>query len=98
MALKLSGSQFRDLAAGDNSNSSSRVKALDLPAANLRRSAAPAARATGGAPMSPEIARRVVELFRRYTPPPHADYRLTPQESELLRLLVAGYLKRTAAR
>ena len=32
----------------------------------------------GGAPMSPEIARRVVELFRRFQPPERADYHLTP--------------------
>lgn len=54
--------------------------------------------AEGGAPMSPEIARRVVELFREFRPPVHADYRLTRQETQLLRLLVDGHLKKTAAR
>lgn len=54
--------------------------------------------ANGGAPMSPEIARRVVELFRDFRPPVHADYRLTPQENELLRLLVDGHHKKTAAK
>lgn len=52
---------------------------------------------SGGAPMSPEIARRVVELFREFRPPSHADYRLTPQEITLLRLLVDGRHKKTAA-
>ena len=54
--------------------------------------------AEGGAPMSPEIARRVVALFREFQPPVHADYHLTPQETEVLRLLVDGHLKKTAAR
>ncbi len=53
---------------------------------------------SGGAPMSPEVARRVVKLFREFRPPEHADYHLTPQENELLRLLVEGHHKKTAAR
>lgn len=52
---------------------------------------------SGGAPMSPEVARRVVRLFREFKPPVHAAYHLTPQESELLRLLVDGHQKKTAA-
>ena len=51
----------------------------------------------GGAPMSPEVARRVVRLFRDFRPPVRADYNLTPQESELLKLLVDGHHKKTAA-
>jgi DNA-binding NarL/FixJ family response regulator len=31
----------------------------------------------GGAPMSPEVARRVIELFREIRPSEHADYHLT---------------------
>ena len=53
--------------------------------------------ADGGAPMSPEVARRVVRLFREFRPPDHAPYRLTPQESELLRLLADGHHRKTAA-
>jgi len=53
--------------------------------------------AEGGAPMSPEIARRVVELFRQVRPPPQADYGLTPHESRLLRMLVEGHNYKTAA-
>jgi DNA-binding NarL/FixJ family response regulator len=51
----------------------------------------------GGAPMSPEVARRVVRLFRDFRPPVRADYNLTPQENEVLKLLVDGHHKKTAA-
>lgn len=51
----------------------------------------------GGAPMSPEIARRVMELFRNHRPPAGADYHLSPQEAQLLRLLVEGHYYKTAA-
>jgi DNA-binding NarL/FixJ family response regulator len=51
----------------------------------------------GGAPMSPQIARRVVTLFREFRPPERAECRLTPQETELLRLLVEGHHYKTAA-
>lgn len=44
----------------------------------------------GGAPMSPEIARKVVELFRRNTPPVALEDALAPQEVHLLRLLAEG--------
>jgi DNA-binding NarL/FixJ family response regulator len=52
---------------------------------------------SGGSPMSPEIARRVVELFREIRPPKHADYRLTPHELRLLKLLVEGHNYKSAA-
>jgi DNA-binding NarL/FixJ family response regulator len=51
----------------------------------------------GGSPMSPEIARRVVELFRRFRPPDKANYNLTPHELRLLKLLVEGHSYKTAA-
>jgi DNA-binding NarL/FixJ family response regulator len=51
----------------------------------------------GGAPMSPEVARRVVRLFREFRPPERASYRLTAQESELLKLFVEGHHYKTAA-
>ena len=51
----------------------------------------------GGAPMSPEIARRVVGLFREIRPPVRADYCLTPHELRLLKLLVEGHNYKTAA-
>ena len=53
--------------------------------------------ASGGAPMSPEIARRVLNLFREFRPPERASHTLTPQEMELLRLMVEGHSYKTAA-
>ena len=53
--------------------------------------------ANGGAPMSPEVARRVVKLFRDIRPPERADYNLTPHEVRILKLLVEGHNYRTAA-
>ena len=51
----------------------------------------------GGAPMSPEVARRVVALFREIRPPERADYQLTPHEVRILTLLVEGHNYKTAA-
>ena len=47
--------------------------------------------------MSPQVARRVVSLFRDFHPPERAQCHLTPQERELLRLLVEGHHYKTAA-
>jgi DNA-binding NarL/FixJ family response regulator len=52
----------------------------------------------GGSPMSPTIAARVVNLFRTFRPPEHAEYHLTPQEITLLKLLIEGHHKKTAAK
>ena len=52
----------------------------------------------GGSPMSPEIARRVVILFKHVHPPEKADYQLTPHEMRLLKLLVDGHNYKTAAK
>ena len=51
----------------------------------------------GGAPMSPEVARRVINLFRQFRPPERASHRLTQQETALLRLIVDGHSYKTAA-
>jgi DNA-binding NarL/FixJ family response regulator len=51
----------------------------------------------GGAPMSGEVARRVIALFRKIRPPEQADYQLTPHETRLLKLLVDGHNYKTAA-
>ena len=51
----------------------------------------------GGAPMSPEVARRVITLFQNFTPPKNADYHLTSQEKELLKMLTEGHSYKTAA-
>lgn len=53
--------------------------------------------ASGGAPMSPEVASRVIKLFREIRPPEKADYELTPHETRLLKLLVEGHNYTTAA-
>jgi len=51
----------------------------------------------GGAPMSPEIARKVVELFRSTPPPPVEEFHLTSQETKLLGLLAEGHGYQAAA-
>jgi DNA-binding NarL/FixJ family response regulator len=51
----------------------------------------------GGASMSPEVARKVVKLFREFRPPPQAAHHLTPQEMEIIKLLVEGHSYKTAA-
>lgn len=53
--------------------------------------------ADGGAPMSPEIARRVLALFRQFRPPERAPSALTPHELTLLKLMVEGHHYKTAA-
>lgn len=46
---------------------------------------------SGGVPMSPAIARRVIEMFRDYAPKPDAAAGdLTPREREVLKALVDG--------
>jgi DNA-binding NarL/FixJ family response regulator len=52
---------------------------------------------SGGSPISPEVARRVIDLFRSFKPPEQADYNLTPHEARLLRLLMEGHNYTTAA-
>ena len=52
---------------------------------------------TGGAPMSPEIAMKVIKLFRDIRPPERVDYELTPPETRLLKLIVEGHNYTTAA-
>jgi DNA-binding NarL/FixJ family response regulator len=52
---------------------------------------------SGGAPMSPEVARRVINLFREFRPPDRSPSHLTQQETELLKLIVDGHSYKTAA-
>ena len=47
--------------------------------------------------MSPEVALKVIKLFREVRPPEKVDYDLTPHELRLLKLLVDGYNYVTAA-
>lgn len=51
----------------------------------------------GGSPMSPEVARRVITIFRDIRPPERADYDLSPHETRLLKMLVEGHNYKTAA-
>lgn len=51
----------------------------------------------GGAPMSPEIARKVVQTFRTMKPAPAPAHALTPQEVRLLGLLADGHSYQNAA-
>jgi DNA-binding NarL/FixJ family response regulator len=51
----------------------------------------------GGAPMSPEVASRVISLFREVRPRQSADHSLTPHELRLLRLISEGHNYKTAA-
>jgi DNA-binding NarL/FixJ family response regulator len=50
-----------------------------------------------GAPMSPEVALRVLKLFRAIRPPETGDYDLTAHELKLLKLLVEGHNYQSAA-
>ena len=47
--------------------------------------------------MSPEIARRVINLFRAFRPLDRASHGLTQQESGLLKLIIDGHSYKTAA-
>ena len=52
---------------------------------------------SGGAPMSPDVASRVISLFREIRPPDRAEYGLTPHELRLLQMLAEGHSYKTAA-
>jgi DNA-binding NarL/FixJ family response regulator len=52
---------------------------------------------SGGSPMSPEVATKVIALFRKFRPAPHAEHGLTPHEVRLLGLLAEGHSYKTAA-
>ncbi len=47
--------------------------------------------------MSPEIARKVIRMFREFRPPTDLDARLTPHEVRLLQLFADGYSYQAAA-
>ncbi|MEZ5426817.1 MAG: response regulator transcription factor [Pyrinomonadaceae bacterium] len=51
----------------------------------------------GGAPMTPEIARKVLRLFQKTARPEELDEKLTPHELRLLALLAKGTSYRDAA-
>jgi len=47
--------------------------------------------ASGGSPMSPYVARRVIDLFRKYAPAGNSDHQLTAREIAILSELVQGF-------
>ena len=51
---------------------------------------------TGGAPMTPKVARSVLDMFPR-VPQPGGDYGLTDREREILELTVQGLIKKEIA-
>jgi DNA-binding NarL/FixJ family response regulator len=51
----------------------------------------------GGSPMSPEIARKVVRLFREFAPVRRVEHDLSPQQVRLLALLADGHSYQSAA-
>ena len=65
-----------------------------VPPAQLLSGIAEAHR--GGAPMSPQIARKVVTLFQKVRPRLQVEHDLTPQEVRLLRFLSEGYTYESA--
>ncbi len=52
---------------------------------------------SGGTPMSPEVASKVIKLFREIRLREKVEYDLTPHETRLLKLLVQGHNYTTAA-
>jgi DNA-binding NarL/FixJ family response regulator len=44
----------------------------------------------GGMPMTPMVARRVVEMFKEHIPKEQENYSLTPREQEILNQLIDG--------
>lgn len=53
--------------------------------------------ADGGAPVSPEIARKVISLFQKVRPAARPEQELTPHETRILKLLVDGHNYKTAS-
>src|SRR5262245_45509229 len=51
----------------------------------------------GGAPMSPDIAHKVVAMFQQTAPPRNLEHHLSRRELEILRLLADGHSYKSAA-
>lgn len=51
----------------------------------------------GGSPMTPRIARRVLDMFARFAPKKNPDYGLSTREIEVLQFVVEGLLKKEIA-
>lgn len=52
---------------------------------------------TGGAPMTPRIARKVLDMFSRLRPPQQQSYGLTARETQVLECMAAGLIKKEIA-
>jgi DNA-binding NarL/FixJ family response regulator len=66
----------------------------DTPPARLLESIREAK--DGGAPMSPEVARKVVTMFQKTAPPSRQEHQLSPRELDVLKLLADGHSYKTA--
>jgi DNA-binding NarL/FixJ family response regulator len=53
---------------------------------------------SGGVPMTPEIARKVIQSFQRKSLPANNAERLTPREEQILELLMKGLVSKEIAR
>jgi DNA-binding NarL/FixJ family response regulator len=51
----------------------------------------------GGAPMSPEVARKVVTMFQKVVPPKNQEHQLSARELQVLKLFADGHSYKTAA-
>jgi len=67
----------------------------DTPPARLLESLAELV--SGGAPMSPDIAHKVVTMFQQTAPPRNMEHHLSRRELEILRLLADGHSYKSAA-
>ena len=67
------------------------------PVGESELAAAIGAVASGGAPMTADIALKVVMSFRKKDPPGQEDFELAPREKEVLDLLAQGYLYKEIA-
>ncbi len=47
--------------------------------------------AQGGGPLSPEVAQRVIRLFREFRPPERSEAELTPHEVRILKMISEGH-------
>lgn len=47
--------------------------------------------AQGGGPLSPEVAHRVIRLFRQFRPPEKSEEKLTPHEARILKMISEGH-------
>jgi DNA-binding NarL/FixJ family response regulator len=81
---------FESLSAGANGFLLKPVRAADLLRAIVEVH-------EGGAPMTPNIARLVVQAFHRSPAPKDPAFELSPREREILELLAKGFLQKEIA-